>query len=110
MPGADLQSVPAPMARLQERLWPRTDTVIRPPMLQKLKSYIFQELVFVEQPDAFGEDEDLLQAGLDSMSIMRLVLFIENEFGVVLPDNELVPENLQTLSRLENWIKRHQQV
>ncbi|MCP4407285.1 MAG: acyl carrier protein [Gammaproteobacteria bacterium] len=77
-------------------------------MLQKLKSYIFQELVFIENPDAFGEDDDLLQAGLDSMAIMRLVLFIENQFGVVLPDDELAPENLQTLKRLENWIRRSQ--
>jgi acyl carrier protein len=78
-------------------------------MLQKLKSYIFQELVFIEDPESFGEEEDLLQAGLDSMAIIRLVLFIENEFGVVLPDDELAPENLQTLSCLVNWIKRHQQ-
>ena len=77
-------------------------------MLQKLKSYIFQELVFSEDPEAFGEHDDLLEAGLDSMAIMRLVLFIENEFGVVLPDDELAPENLQTLKRLENWIKQHQ--
>jgi D-alanine--poly(phosphoribitol) ligase subunit 2 len=78
-------------------------------MLHTLKSYIFQELVFSEDPEAFGEDDDLLQAGLDSLAIMRLVLFIENEFGVVLPDDELAPENLQTLRRLENWIRRHQQ-
>ena len=78
-------------------------------MLQKLKSYIFQELVFLEDPAAFGEHDDLLQAGLDSMAIMRLVLFIENEYGVVLPDDELAPENLQTLNQLEHWIKRHQQ-
>ncbi len=78
-------------------------------MLRKIKSYIFQELVFIEDPDAFGEDDDLLQAGLDSMAIMRLVLYIENEFGVVLPDDELAPENLQTLSRLEDWISRQQQ-
>jgi D-alanine--poly(phosphoribitol) ligase subunit 2 len=77
-------------------------------MRQKLKSYIFQELVFSADPEAFGEHDDLLEAGLDSMAIMRLVLFIENEFGVVLPDDELAPENLQTLKRLENWIKQHQ--
>jgi len=77
-------------------------------MLQKLKSYIFQELVFSEDPEAFGEHDNLLVAGLDSMAIMRLVIFIENEFDVVLPDNELALENLQTLSRLEHWIKRHQ--
>jgi len=78
-------------------------------MLQKIKSYIFRELIFSEDPDEFGEDDDLLQAGLDSMAIMRLVVFIENEFGVVLPDDELAPENLQTLGRLENWIRRLQQ-
>jgi len=43
------------------------------------------------------------------MSIMRLVLFIEDEFGVALPDDELIPENMQTLSRLEKWIGRHRQ-
>ena len=78
-------------------------------MLQKLKSHIFQELVFVDDPDSFAEDDDLLQAGLDSMAIMRLVLFIENEFGIVLPDDELAPENLRTLNLLENWIRRQQQ-
>ena len=77
-------------------------------MQHNLKSYIFDELLFVEDPAAFGVEDDLLDAGLDSMSIMRLVLHIENEYGVVLPDNELAPENLRTLNRIENWIKRHQ--
>ena len=79
-------------------------------MLPDLKSYIFQELLFLEQPDAFGEQDDLLQAGLDSMAIMRLVLFIEKEYDVTLPDNELVPENLQTLASLESWINQHKKV
>jgi acyl carrier protein len=78
-------------------------------MLQKLKSFIFQELVFIENPDDFTSNDSLLEAGLDSMGIMRLVLFIEEEYGVILPDNELSPENMETLQRLEDWIKRHQQ-
>ena len=77
-------------------------------MLQKLKNYIFQELIFVDDADAFGEDDDLLAAGLDSMAIMRLVMFIEDEFSVVLPDDELAPENLRTLRRLQDWVGRHQ--
>ena len=77
-------------------------------MQKTLKKTLFQELIFVDDPDAFGPDDDLLEAGLDSMAIMRLVLFIEDEFGVVLPDDELTPDNLQTLNRLEAWIKRHQ--
>ena len=77
-------------------------------MLQTLKKILFQELIFVDDPAAFGADDDLLEAGLDSMAIMRLVLFIEDEFDVVLPDDELTPDNLRTLNRLEAWIKRRQ--
>ncbi len=77
-------------------------------MLQTLKKTIFQELIFVDDPAAFGPDDDLLEAGLDSMAIMRLVLFVEDEFDVVLPDDELTPDNLRTLNRLAAWIKRQQ--
>ncbi|MEE9421702.1 MAG: acyl carrier protein [Gammaproteobacteria bacterium] len=76
-------------------------------MLQKLKTFIFTELVFVDSADEFTEADDLLEAGLDSMGIMRLVIFIEEEFGVTLPDDELVPDNLRTLKNLEDWIGRH---
>lgn len=77
-------------------------------IIPKLKEYIFEELVFSDAPETFGLDEDLLEAGLDSMGIMRLVIFVEEEFGVTLPDDELEPENLQTLNKLASWIKRHQ--
>lgn len=76
-------------------------------MLQKLKTFIFKELVCIDNADEFTETDDLLEAGLDSMGIMRLVLFIEDEFGVTLPDDELVPDNLRTLKSLEDWINRH---
>ena len=77
-------------------------------MLKKLKSYIFQELIFTDDPENFGNDDNLLEAGLDSMGIMRLVIFIEDEIGVSLPDDELEPENLETLNKLASWISRHQ--
>ena len=77
-------------------------------MITKLKSFIFTDLVFIENPATFKPDDDLFQAGLDSMSIMRLVMFIEDNFGICLPDDELAPENLQTLNRLMAWIERHQ--
>jgi D-alanine--poly(phosphoribitol) ligase subunit 2 len=77
-------------------------------MQQKLRDFIFRELVFVPDPQSFGEDDDLLQAGLDSMAIMRLIIFIENEFGVTLPDSEIEPDNVRSLGSLERWIASHQ--
>ena len=77
--------------------------------LQELKTFIFQELVYVDNPDQFGDNDDLLEAGLDSMGIMRLVLFVEEQFGVVLPDDEIEPDNLRSLRLIQNWVDRHKQ-
>ncbi len=78
-------------------------------MKDKLRKFIFQELLFVADPEQFRDDQDLLEAGLDSMGIMRLIMFIESEFGVTLPDEEIEPDNVQSFDALERWILRHRQ-
>lgn len=76
-------------------------------MIPELQKFIFNELVFTDKPENFGHDQDLLEAGLDSMGIMRLVLFVEEKFGVTLPDEEIEPDNVRTLNALAHWIQRH---
>jgi acyl carrier protein len=75
-------------------------------MNEKLRNFIFAELVYHEDPASFGADDDLLEAGLDSMGIMRLIMFAEKEFGVTLPDTEIEPANVHSLNALENWIRQ----
>ena len=75
------------------------------PLKKKLKNFIFSELIYHEDPAAFGDDANLLEAGLDSMGIMRLIMFAEKEFGVTLPDTEIEPDNVQSLNALEKWIR-----
>ncbi len=76
-------------------------------MKKTLRDFIFQELVFIPEPEQFSDTDDLLEAGLDSMGIMRLIMFIEDKFGVTLPDTEIEPDNVQTINALEQWILRH---
>ncbi|MGQ0827157.1 MAG: acyl carrier protein [Bacteroidota bacterium] len=40
------------------------------------------------------------QVGLDSMSVIQLVLFIERKFAVVLSEKDLTPENLRSIHSL----------
>lgn len=40
--------------------------------------------------------------GVDSFSVIEIVLFIERKFGVVIPDESLTPENLKTVSSLSH--------
>jgi D-alanine--poly(phosphoribitol) ligase subunit 2 len=78
-------------------------------MKDQLRDFIFRELIFCAEPRLFGDDDDLLVAGLDSMGIMRLIMFIESTFGVTLPDHEIEPENVKSFNALEHWILMHKQ-
>jgi acyl carrier protein len=72
----------------------------------ELRDYLSRH-AFSGPPEALADDDDLLERGLDSMRIMQLILFAEKSFGVRLPDQEVVPENVRTIECLSRWIESH---
>ncbi len=67
------------------------------PIEQQLVKLIRERLL--ETPEGFGPDSNLYDHGLDSMAIMQLLVLVENEFGVVIPEVDLTLQNLSS-SRL----------
>lgn len=56
---------------------------------------------------ALTEDADLLSAGIiDSLGILRLVAFIEDRFGVKVPDEDVVFENFQSIRAMGNYVSQ----
>jgi acyl carrier protein len=53
-----------------------------------------------------GPDDDLEAAGVDSMALLKVLLFIEAEFGLWMPDEDLVHENLASISALARYVCR----
>ena len=50
---------------------------------------------------------DLIQQGiLDSTGVLEVVAFFENALGVKVEDDEMVPENLGTMSRMISFVSR----
>lgn len=59
--------------------------------------------------EPIGDDDHLLANGiLDSLGILDLVAYLEAEFGINVSDEDLVPENFETLSRLEDFVAAKQ--
>ena len=53
------------------------------------------------QKTDLGLDESLLDSGvMDSTGILELVLFLEEQFSVTIPDEEIIPENLDTVNNM----------
>ena len=74
-----------------------------------LKAYIESELMDGVAEVELHEDTPLFESGLiDSMGFFRLVAFIEERFGVHIANEELVPENFQTLTALRQFLHTRQ--
>lgn len=74
-----------------------------------LKQFITDELVPDYNPEDLDDNLSLLESGIiDSLGIMKLVAFIEEKFQLKVSDEELIPENFETLSALSKLISQKQ--
>ena len=55
---------------------------------------------------AIGAADALEQAGVDSMALLKVLLFVEREFGFWIPDEDLVPDNVATVTALAGYVAR----
>lgn len=69
---------------------------------QQLLTLIRERLLEVSSD--FGLDSNLYDAGLDSMAIMQLLILIEQEYGVSIPDNDLTRHKLSAVRHLADLI------
>jgi acyl carrier protein len=58
----------------------------------------------VELDPGFSADGDLFSAGLDSMTVMQMVVAAEEKFGVVLGPEDMTRTNLSTPQSLATLI------
>ena len=64
---------------------------------------------FLYNPDGFplGDEDSLIANGvIDSTGILELTQFVEDEFRVEVPDEEITPENFDTVSRILEYVER----
>lgn len=65
----------------------------------------FEENFMVELDDGFSENNSFLESGvIDSTGVLELVTFLEETFGIKVEDDEIIPENLDSLDNIANYI------
>jgi acyl carrier protein len=70
-------------------------------------SFIVENFLFGNTADAPAPDASFLETGLiDSTGILELVTFLEGKYGLEVADEELVPENLDAVSRIAAFVVR----
>ena len=75
----------------------------------KVREYIIENFLFGDAEPLADDAMSLLDGGIiDSVGVMELVAFLEQEFGLHVSDEELVPENLDSVANLVGFIDRKQ--
>ena len=74
---------------------------------QELLQFVRGELAGVGDPASIDENTPLIDSGvIDSMALMRLITFVEDRAGVRVPDDEVLPDNFQTVRDIESLVDR----
>jgi acyl carrier protein len=72
---------------------------------EDIRNFVVENFLFGEE-GRLKEDSSFLKEGIvDSTGIMQLVSFIQEQFAVVVEDEELTPENLDSIRRVANFIE-----
>jgi acyl carrier protein len=70
-----------------------------------IREYVSHNLLFSDNGFEYHDDDSFLQEGIvDSVGVLELVLFVEETFGISVDDQEVTPDNFDSVSKLANFI------
>ncbi len=75
--------------------------------INKIRAFIFDKFLFDAEDDALQNDTSFLEQGVvDSTGVLELVDWLEEEFNMTVDNEELNPENLDSVNLLSAYIAR----
>ena len=75
-------------------------------VLETIKAYVVENFLFGDE-SRIGPDTDFMENGiLDSTGVLELVGFLEEKFGIRVEDDEVVPDNMNSLEKITLYISK----
>jgi acyl carrier protein len=84
---------------------PTATETTKPTIKDQIREFIQENLASVKGIPSFRDDESLMENGvIDSLGIFRVVSFLEENLGVRVSDEEINPENLNSVDSIEKLV------
>ncbi len=72
----------------------------------RIREFILSELVQDKSITSLSESESLIESGIiDSLGIQKLLAFLEEKLSIQITDDDIVPENFETIETIVSLIK-----
>jgi acyl carrier protein len=72
----------------------------------QIRHFILENYLFTNDVAAIDFDDSLLGKGIvDSTGMLEIIFFIEEQLGVKVKDEEMIPENLDSINRIAQFVE-----
>jgi acyl carrier protein len=72
---------------------------------RQIRRFVLEDLAHRKGVDDFADDDLLVCKGvIDSLGIIRLVSFLEDNFGIHIPDGDITEDHFASLNTLEHFV------
>ena len=72
----------------------------------KIKTFITENFLF-GNANGLNDDTSFLEEGIiDSTGVLELVTYLEEEFSIKIEDEELIPENLDSINNITAYLEK----
>lgn len=72
----------------------------------QIREYIADNFLFSDNGYQLSDDVSFLEEAIvDSTGVLELVLFVEETFGITVEDDEILPENFDSVSQLAAYVR-----
>lgn len=76
---------------------------------EKIKTFIVNNFLLGVNANNLNDSDSFLEKGIvDSTGILEVVSFIEESFSIKVEDEELLPDNLDSINHLVNFVQKKQ--
>jgi acyl carrier protein len=73
---------------------------------EQIRSYIAANMLFSDNGYPYDDSTSFLEEGIvDSTGVLELILFVEETFGIKVPDQDITPDNFDSVARLADYIQ-----
>ena len=82
-------------------------------LIQELRTFIIDNFLFGDAPGRFSftNDDSLQQRGIvDSTGVLELICHLQEQYGIDIEDAEIVPDNLDSVTKVARFVARKQRL
>ncbi|MBB6479266.1 acyl carrier protein [Spirochaeta isovalerica] len=76
-------------------------------IIQEIRKFIIGNFLFGNASEMVGESDSFMENGIiDSTGILELIEHVEEQYSITVEDDELIPENLDSLENISAFIQK----